>query len=187
ISGFIPVTINTVPVAPFVTLTSNYDTASSITAGTQIILTATSTEPGTVTWTGGAVDNPGNLITTATPPTTTTYTVTVTGSGAGCVGSAEEKITVVNCKLIIPNAFTPNSDGINDTWVIDLGCFAKISVDVYNRWGSLVYHSDDYALSNPWDGKYHGEEVPDATYYYVVKATSATSNPIKKGSVTIVR
>jgi gliding motility-associated-like protein len=91
------------------------------------------------------------------------------------------------CTVSPPNAFTPNNDGYNDKWVIyQPGCVQQISVDVYNRWGSLVYHSDNY--NNDWDGEYQNKPVADATYYYVVKPIYADGRrPILKGSVTILR
>jgi|GEM_PF-4537192 gliding motility-associated-like protein len=91
------------------------------------------------------------------------------------------------CVINIPNAFTPNGDGYNEVWVIKQpGCVQQISVDVYNRWGSMVYHSDNY--NNDWNGEYQNKPVADATYYYIVKPVYADGRrPILKGSVTILR
>jgi gliding motility-associated-like protein len=165
--------------------------SSPITLGTQIPLTGHSTIAGNASWTvtpSAPIADTTSLITTSTPTSANTYTYTLIVNAGGCIGSAQRTVTVINegC-LVIPNAFTPNGDGYNDTWIIQSGCYTNLTVDVYNRWGSLMYHSDNYSSATAWDGKYHGEDVPDATYYYVVKATSATSNPIKKGSLTIVR
>ena len=193
-SGFVPVTIDTIPTIPIVTITSNYDTASIINAGTKITLTGNTDVTGIYDWTvtpSGSVDNSGNLITTATPELTSVYTLTVTAPQAGCIGSAQKTVTVKQgCTIVIPNAFTPNGDGFNDIWIIkglDGGCYSSVTVDVYNRWGSLVYHSDNY--TNSWNGDYQGHPVPDATYYYAVKATDPTTNTFRefKGSVTILR
>jgi gliding motility-associated-like protein len=195
ISGFVSVVIDTIPTVPVVSITSNYDTASIINAGTQITLTGAPNVAGdNYSWTvspSGTVDNPGNVVTTATPQLTSTYTLTVTGPQAGCIGSAQKTVTVnEGCIIYIPNAFTPNGDGFNDIWIIKGlagGCYSTVSVDVYNRWGSLVYHSDNY--SNSWNGDYQGHPVPDATYYYAVKATNPTTGVVRefKGSVTILR
>jgi gliding motility-associated-like protein len=59
-------------------------------------------------------------------------------------------------------------------------------VDVYNRWGGLVYHSDHY--TNDWDGTSKNKPLPDATYYYVIKATliGNVQNTVR-GNVTIMR
>jgi len=69
--------------------------------------------------------------------------------------------------LVIPSAFTPNGDGINDTWDIKyLGYYPNCSVNVFTRWGQMVYSSLGYGV--PWDGTYKGTALPTGTYYYVI-------------------
>jgi len=69
--------------------------------------------------------------------------------------------------LVIPTAFTPNGDGINDTWNIAyLGYYPNCSVSVFTRWGQQVYSSLGYGI--PWDGTYKGTALPTGTYYYVI-------------------
>jgi gliding motility-associated-like protein len=61
-----------------------------------------------------------------------------------------------------------------------------MDVNVYNRWGALVYHSDNY--NNDWDGTYQGKPLPDATYYYVIQVTYPGGNEKTfTGNVTIIR
>jgi gliding motility-associated-like protein len=76
------------------------------------------------------------------------------------------------CEVFIPEGFTPNGDGMNDLFVISmLPVDAKIELEVYNRWGGLVYVSSDYA--NDWDGtNLDGNDLPVGTYFYVVKLTN---------------
>ena len=96
------------------------------------------------------------------------------------------KQTIAEC-LTLKNAFTPNADGINDYWVLyRYHCFKKLELNVYNRYGSLVYHSDDY--KNDWYGLYKNKPVPDGTYYYVIRI-SLFDGAIHslKGDVTILR
>ncbi|GAA4415111.1 hypothetical protein GCM10023187_45310 [Nibrella viscosa] len=77
--------------------------------------------------------------------------------------------------LFIPGGFSPNGDGINDTFVISGTAGLIVSLEVYNRWGHLVYKNDDY--KNDWDGTSNtGMQVgtttgglPEGTYYYVVR------------------
>ncbi len=79
--------------------------------------------------------------------------------------------------------FTPNGDGFNDYWVINVdGMTFPISVTVYTRYGNEVYHSDNY--QNDWDGYRKGNPLPQATYYYVIQDAKGL---IFKGPVTIVR
>jgi gliding motility-associated-like protein len=132
------------------------------------------------------LSTPNNLNTPANPTTTTLYTLTATNN-FGCVASDVMQLTVFTPCIDPPNIFTPNGDGFYDVWKVYSGtCTKKVVVDVFNRWGSLVYHSDNY--TNNWDGKYNGKNLPDATYYYVIKATIIGDYQIPfKGNVTIMR
>jgi gliding motility-associated-like protein len=86
--------------------------------------------------------------------------------------------------IIPPNVFSPNNDGINDTWDIPLlQFFPDCSVEVYNRYGQLVFKSKGY--SKNWDGSFNNQTLPIGTYYYIIKS-SASANPIS-GSVLILR
>jgi len=70
--------------------------------------------------------------------------------------------------IIIPNAFTPNGDGINDTWVIEgINSFPNHIVQVFNRWGQLVYQG--FNGDNEWDGRFNDKFVPAGSYLYIVK------------------
>jgi gliding motility-associated-like protein len=70
--------------------------------------------------------------------------------------------------LQIPNAFSPNGDDINDRWNIDgLKARPACQIEVYNRWGQIVYKSQGYKLG--WDGTRQGKLVSPGTYYYVIK------------------
>ncbi len=109
----------------------------------------------------------------AYPEATTEYTVTVTDDN-GC--TAYESITViVDCDSIsIPNGFSPDGDGTNDTWVIaGLEKFPDNEVQVFNRWGNIVYEKNNY--DNSWNGASNkgslnviGHELPSGTYYYIL-------------------
>jgi len=104
----------------------------------------------------------------------------------GCVGS--DTVVVRFCgELEIPNAFTPNDDGINDTWEIDqLFVFEEATVDIYNRWGERVYHSDGYSYDLFWNGtNQKGKKLPMDSYYYVIDLHN-DEEPIV-GTVTIIR
>jgi len=84
--------------------------------------------------------------------------------------------------LRIPNAFTPNSDGTNDTWIIEnLEIFSGAYVFVYNRWGQELYKGRP---GNEWDGKYNNRYVPAGTYLYVIELYNGT--PPYTGTVTVV-
>ena len=122
----------------------------------------------------------------ASPQTTITYTVTGTDN-YGCQNSDNITITVEEkpeYELVIYNTFTPNGDGVNDTWYIEnIDKYPDNLVQVYNRNGHKVYEKTGYL--NEWDGKYYGNDLPAATYYYIVDLGDG-SEPLK-GNVTIVR
>ncbi|MGZ3833321.1 MAG: T9SS type B sorting domain-containing protein [Mucilaginibacter sp.] len=86
--------------------------------------------------------------------------------------------------IVIPNAFTPNGDGVNDIWNIQaLVDYPQCTVRVYNRYGNLVYQSKGY--SKPWDGTANGSEVPVGTYYYIINPENGSKQ--LSGSVTVLR
>jgi gliding motility-associated-like protein len=137
------------------------------------------------TWTpDSTLSNPIIFNPISTPDVTTTYTVTVEDD-YGCIASLPVTVTVLtDIELFIPNLFSPNGDGFNDTWVIpNLDLFPGTEVTVINREGQVVYENPAY--DNSWDGTYNGKKLPEATYYYLLKFTS--SSQILKGAVTILR
>lgn len=117
-----------------------------------------------------------------TPSDDITYTLTVT-SADGCSASDQVFVKVLKAPTI-PNVFTPNGDGVNDTWVIQyLESYPGATVDIFNRYGSLVYHSLGYP--RPWDGRYDGKDLPAGTYYYVINPKNGRKQ--LTGFVDIVR
>lgn len=88
-------------------------------------------------------------------------------------------------KLDIPNAFSPNGDGINDVWEIrGTGYYPDIEVTVFNRWGQTVWWSGrGYPVA--WDGRSRGKELPVDSYHYFLDRHDG-SRPVA-GTITIVR
>ena len=114
----------------------------------------------------------------------TTYVITATNGK--CVASDEMVVSIYK-DLIVYSAFSPNSDGVNDVWNIPgIERYPKASVRVFNRWGQEVFVS--YGYSSPWNGTYKGNELPLATYYYVIQLNDPTAvNPTLEGSVNIIK
>lgn len=101
----------------------------------------------------------------ASPTDDITYTLTVT-SDKGCKASDDVFVKLLK-KVLIPNIFSPNGDGVHDRWEVPyLESYPGCTIDIYNRYGQLVYHSVGYATA--WDGKANGKDVPVGTYYYVI-------------------
>ncbi|TSD67227.1 PKD domain-containing protein [Inquilinus sp. KBS0705] len=112
----------------------------------------------------------------------TNYKLTVT-SAEGCTAFDEIFVKVLKTPIVV-NAFTPNGDGINDTWTIkNIETYPGNTVDIYNRYGEKVYSSVGYAVA--WDGKYHGVYVPAGAYYYIINPKNGRK-PIS-GNVTVIR
>ena len=111
------------------------------------------------------LSNPSIASPVVKPPKTTRYTLTVTNE-EGCEDTTS---VVVNVRqlLEIPNAFSPNGDGINDTWEIkNIEYYPAAKVEIYNRWGNLIYEKTSYR--SEWDGTYRGAVLPVSTYFYVI-------------------
>jgi gliding motility-associated-like protein len=84
-------------------------------------------------------------------------------------------------------AFTPNGDGINDSWLVTSGnCLKSAKAQVFNRYGAKVFESNDY--NNDWKGTFEGKPLPDGTYYFVISYQLLTGKmEYLKGNVTILR
>lgn len=82
-------------------------------------------------------------------------------------------VTISESKLEMPNAFSPNGDGINDIYKAKDGYQSIIEFHAYifNRWGQKLYEWDDPA--GGWDGKYNGKDVKQGVYFVLVKAKGA--------------
>lgn len=87
----------------------------------------------------------------------------------------------------VPNAFSPDGDGINDEFMIVHEGIEEFSMDIYNRWGELVYHSED--LQAPWTGMYDGSDCQQDAYVYVIKARGLEEETATtlKGTVSLIR
>jgi gliding motility-associated-like protein len=118
-----------------------------------------------------------------------TVGVTVTNE-AGCEGSDEIVIGTCNPEVllgVIPNTFTPNNDQIHDTWEIKkIYMFPDASIQIYDRWGRIVYKTDG-GYDNNWHGTdLNGHDLPVDTYFYIIDLKMKGYVPIT-GNVTIIR
>lgn len=150
--------------------------------GETLVLTAGDNFPNT-SWTGEALNSSNGSEVTANPEGVgESFVYTVTSEIDGCIYVDQVEVTIF--PAVVPfNAFTPNGDGINDTWEIgNINEWPNAQIIVYSRWGQKVFQATNY--DNDWDG----DELPSATYYYVIEL-----NPIEfntdpyTGSVTIIR
>ena len=158
-------------------------------AGQSVLLSATGTGS-SYSWSPvETLDCPDCANTRATPQESfTTYTVTTTDAN-GC--RAEDSLVIrVLCEddaVFIPDAFTPNNDHHNDIFYVrSLGLKSLQSFRVYDRWGALLFETDD--INQGWDGTYKGVALAPAVFVYVIDAICSTGDRVKlQGNVTLIR
>lgn len=124
----------------------------------------------------------------ATPLQTTTYVLTVINE-FGCQQS-DSVIIRVGCNddvVFIPNAFSPNEDGLNELFYVRSNGIREVEyIRVFDRWGKLLFETN--SLANGWDGKFNGKPVNPGVYVYTLKATCSNGQPIlMQGNVTVVK
>ncbi|WP_321515826.1 gliding motility-associated C-terminal domain-containing protein [Marinifilum fragile] len=134
--------------------------------------------PGTYLWQDGA--------------TSSTYTVTEEGKYTlvftdfnGCVGEDDIMVYVDRYRIFVPNAFTPNGDGLNDTFgPVITGDIAgeEIEMYIYNRWGEMIYEFTDLGVG--WDGTYKGKPVNTGVYVWTLIINGKSK---QDGSVSLIR
>lgn len=128
----------------------------------------------------------------ARPDQTTRYEVTIRDSTTGCKTGSGLNVVVIPCALALPNAFTPNGDGVNDTFRVTVNpCRGRLrQLTIYNRWGQVVFHQKITSVSDKlleWDGTYQGEFAHTGVYSYQLTIESTTGNVSNHtGALTLV-
>jgi gliding motility-associated-like protein len=96
---------------------------------------------------------------------------------------------VPNYDLYIPNAFTPNNDGVNDFFEIfgNKKIWLTMGMKIFNRWGELVYQTSDHDFK--WDGRYRGQLLTPQvlTYSLQIDYVDGRKEPLQNGSITLIR
>jgi gliding motility-associated-like protein len=156
-----------------------------IESGESVILGG-STTAAVYTWTPTqTISDPNSLNPIANPLQTTTYTLTATQGG--CTLSDQVTITI-SSELEIPNTFSPNGDGLNETWIITgMGDSPNAMITIYTRWGQQVFETIGYNEVKAWDGtSKRGGKLAAGVYYYVIELRDPLDQ-IFKGSLTLIR
>ena len=122
---------------------------------------------------------------TVSPDETTTYRAVVTL----CSGQQYADTVTVHVIPYIPNAFTPNGDGINDVFRIrgvQPENITKFNFQVYNRWGQIVFYTND--ILKGWDGSCNGKKCPSEVYTWAIYYEDSNKTKVSnKGIITLVR
>ena len=128
------------------------------------------------------LNNPAILRPIATPTVTTRYTLLVQSQNT-CTAVDSVIVKVLPANIVIPNAITPNHDGVNDVWNIQyLDQFTTCTVSVFNRYGQRLFSSIGYR--QPWNGTYKNKLLPAGTYYYIIDLKDGS--PVKSGYVVVL-
>ena len=166
--------------------------SDTIVQGNSVQLTLSGVPEGaTIAWSPTDDLSNGNSETvTARPAYTTTYTAEVT-TALACVSSISVEVFVIPPPVIlVPSAFSPNDDGVNDVLSIDGRDIEEIlSFQVYNRWGNKVYEYKSGDATLGWDGFYNDVEQNIGVYVFYVEYLEKGSEQTKlhKGNVTLIR
>ena len=130
------------------------------------------------------LENEDTLL-TIQPDETQNYTCTV-ATANGCTATCSYEVNVQS-GLLLPTAFSPNGDGVNDIFRILNTNIILQSFEIYNRWGGLVFQTND--IQSGWDGNYENREQPIGVYVWLANyVITKTGKPkTAKGNVTLVR
>ncbi|RFZ94470.1 PKD domain-containing protein [Mucilaginibacter conchicola] len=159
---------------------------AEITASNTIInlgesVTLTANNASAYSWSPATyLDNTDTRTVTSTPLSNVTYKLTTTNTN-DCTQEATVNI-IVKSEITVPNAFSPNADGVNDYWVIKNIEYLENYTEIFDRNGSVVYAARNY--KNNWDGTLNGKALPTGVYYYMIKLPN---NAVKSGSLSIIR
>ncbi|SHK88027.1 gliding motility-associated C-terminal domain-containing protein [Chitinophaga jiangningensis] len=142
----------------------------------------------TYQWTPGfGLSNPNIANPVLQSVTDTTYILKVS-SLQGCVGYDTMSVKFyAGPEIYIPNAFSPNGDGVNDRFrFIPVGMVSYKYFRIFNRWGQELYASTDFRIG--WDGTFLGKPAPVDTYIWILSGTDLSGQEIqRKGTVTLIR
>lgn len=128
-----------------------------------------------------ASSSPNESSITIKPAQTTTYKLTVLTNRVCPV--SDDVLVEVLPGLFVPTAFSPNGDGLNDTWALPgIDAFPQCSVRIFDRWGELIFQASPYI--QPWDGTYRGQRVRAGVYPFVIRP--APDQPEQQGMLTVL-
>lgn len=133
------------------------------------------------------LNNPTSATPTASPPDDITYYVSAIDS-LGNIDEDTVNITTKNCDkypdLLIPKAFTPNGDGINDIFIYGNDEYWQLTTKIYNSWGELIFEGNN---NTRWNGTHRNQPAIQGAYIYIINGRSGTEIREWKGSVVLYR
>lgn len=131
-----------------------------------------------------AVSDSTSLSPFVSPVATTVYTLSATENGCTLKDAVS---VIITDKLVFPTSFSPNNDGVNDTWeVVGIEEYPNCLVKIYSRWGQEVYSSTGYSKKKAWTGSASDGTVSDGVYYYSVELRD-NQKQVFKGYINVLR
>lgn len=116
------------------------------------------------------------------------YIIQIKSKTCELLDSVRVELIDCSCSILIPNAFTPDKNGLNETFRPLVYCpINKYSMQIFNRWGQLIYETTD--AFDTWDGTYNGTICESGVYFYIIQYSSQISgrqSPLK-GTVNLIR
>ncbi len=160
--------------------TASAGSSTTITIGNSTTLNATG--GGTYLWSTGETSSS----ITVSPTASTQYCVTVNSNGCSDTSCVWVYVDVTCGDVFVPNAFSPNNDGMNDVLYVRGNCIKTMSFRIYDRWGEKVFETADPKAG--WDGTFRGKLMDAAVFGYHLDAELLTGETVKmKGNITLVR
>jgi len=160
-------------------LTVNLGGDQGICEGDSITIDGTTPNAGAYLWSNGATTP---VLTTSTPGI---YQLTASNE---CFEDTDEiQITDQDCcAVFVPNIFSPNGDGNNDVFQVFTDCdILSFRLKIFDRWGSLVYESND--LNRGWNGLINNQILPKGVYTWFIEYDDGTGDQVDSGSVMLIR
>lgn len=168
----------TEPSAISSTVTATSTSCTDSNDGNAVLIISGGISPYTIAWNNGSSSlQNSNLI-------AGTYSATITDANS-CTYTVSVLVqnSTVSC-FFVPNGFSPNGDGINDTWEIPgINNYPNAQVTVLNRWGQEMLNTNNY--TTPWDGSFKGGLLPTSDYYYIINLNDGSK--ALTGTLTIKR
>ena len=115
------------------------------------------------------------------------YRVIAYKAGNPAITSMSNETEVIPTMFIyVPNSFTPNGDGLNDTFGVSGEAIQSFSMLIFNRWGDKIFETKK--TNEHWDGTYKGQKVPTGSYVYKILASGLTGKKVQKeGALTLIQ
>ena len=184
-TAFDAVNVTLVPI-PTISLGADITTYEGLTVGLNPIITPTP-QGGTFSWSPAdflSCTNCQNTVVNAVD--TVTYLFTYTNE-IGCSTSSSITVNVLPVgNIFFPNAFSPNGDGNNETYLAYGASVKTFELRIYNRWGEKVFETNNFFEG--WNGEYKGAPLPMGVYVYYSSVTLMNNKTNKyKGSLTLIR